>query len=94
MKVSLKRFNAKGNGFNYVVLLNAAEIGSIYKIKDTTTETHPWKAYFGIGQDYRYIGAFYTGKQDAVSAVVAEFIKLSGAYYGPTITNLDSPTNY
>ncbi len=41
-----------------------------------TTEkgcTHPWKAYKGVGNDHRFLGAFYAadgGKEAAIDAIL------------------------
>ena len=40
-----------------VVIVDGREVGFITKYNSTNTETHPTKAYFGIGHNAVYLGA-------------------------------------
>ena len=61
------------NPERWVVRRNGNDIGLLEKYKDTKDETHPWKAFRGIGMACRYEGAFYgkDGREQAKAAVVA-----------------------
>ncbi len=45
-------------------------IGMLEKYRNNRSETHPWKAFAGIGMKARYIGAFYDGREAALEAVL------------------------
>lgn len=48
-------------------------LGMLEKYRNTRTDTHPWKAYRGVGRDANFIGAYYPadgGKKAALAAVV------------------------
>lgn len=56
----------------YVVLENGEEIGLIEKYRDNKSETHPWKAFRGIGMGCQFIGSFYPeegGKKAAINSI-------------------------
>jgi len=70
--VELKKIKMGGVDFAFVVVRDGEEIGFITKYRDTRTETHPWKAYVGIGHHSTYLGAAYgsDGKAKAIKAIV------------------------
>lgn len=57
---------------------NGVSIGRVEKLRNTATESHPWKAFFyitppGPKVQTEYLGAFYTdqgGKRDAIQAII------------------------
>lgn len=56
-----------------VVIVNGREVGFLTKGKNNATDTHPWKAFRGIGMAAEYRGSFYTregGKKAALRAIV------------------------
>lgn len=57
----------------YVVTDGGREVGLLEKYRNTRTDSHPWKAFAGIGVGSRFIGAFYPedGGRDAALAAVA-----------------------
>jgi hypothetical protein len=63
----------QGRAALHVVLEGDREVGLLEKYKNTKTETHPWKAFKGIGEACQYLGAFYgrSGKADALAAIAA-----------------------
>lgn len=70
--VELKKIQMGGIPFAFVVIRDGEEIGFITKHRDTRTETHPWKAFVGIGHHATYLGAVYgsDGKARAIQAIV------------------------
>ncbi len=47
----------------------------IHQFFDSRTDSHPWKAFRGIGLAARFLGTFYGregGKRAAIAAVLAE----------------------
>ena len=57
-----------------LVTRNGTEIGLLEKYPSSRSERHPWKAFRGIGDACKYVGAFYPedgGKQAALAAVTA-----------------------
>lgn len=70
--VELKKIRMGGIPFAFVVIRDGEEIGFITKHRDTRTETHPWKAFVGIGHHATYLGAVYgsDGKARAIQAIV------------------------
>ena len=70
--VELKKIKMGGIPFAFVVVRDGHEIGFITKYRDTRTETHPWKAFVGIGEHSTYLGAAYgsDGKAKAIQAIV------------------------
>lgn len=43
----------------FVVSLDGVELGLLEKYRDTRTDTHPWKAFVGIGAACEFIDAWY-----------------------------------
>jgi hypothetical protein len=43
----------------YLVFRGADVIGMLEKYRDTRSERHPWKAFWGTGEKVSYLGAFY-----------------------------------
>jgi len=58
----------------YLVITDGKEIGLLEKYKNTKTETHPWKAFLGVGENAQYLGAIYgpAGKQRATNWILQE----------------------
>ena len=55
----------------WVVTSAGRELGLIEKYRDTQTETHPAKAFAGIGPQARYLGAWYgPGMFEAAQAAI------------------------
>lgn len=48
----------------FLVLVNGVEAGTIEKFKNTKNDQHPWKAFNGIGNAVKYMGAFYEGNPE------------------------------
>jgi hypothetical protein len=73
MKRTLKRIESNiKNPSRFVVMENGKEIGLIEKYRDTRTETHPYKAFQGIGMACTFIRSFYPaegGKDAAIAAI-------------------------
>lgn len=67
----------------WVVAADGREIGLLVKIRDTRVDTHPYKAYLGIGAGSKLLGFYWTGpvpghpeektggRQAAIQAIVA-----------------------
>lgn len=55
----------------WVVLVEGREVGFLTRFANSRTETHPWKAFAGIGPEARFLGAFYDGLAAAITTVVA-----------------------
>ena len=53
-----------------VVLVEGRESGFLTKYNNTRSDTHPYKAFSGVGRNATYLGAFYNGKAAAIEAVV------------------------
>jgi hypothetical protein len=60
-----------GNPALYLVLWGSEKIGLLEKYPNTKTETHPWKAYIGVGQAAEFIGSHYgkDGRSKACRAI-------------------------
>jgi hypothetical protein len=43
----------------YVVKDGEAAVGMLVKYRDTRTETYPWQAYLGTGDNPTFLGAYY-----------------------------------
>lgn len=46
-------------------------LGFLTRFRDTRTETHPWKAFRGIGATAVYLGAFYRAEGGQAAAIAA-----------------------
>lgn len=70
--VELKKIKISGAGMAFAIVRDGEEIGFITKYRDTRTETHPWKAFVGIGEHSTFLGVAYgsDGKARAIQAVV------------------------
>jgi hypothetical protein len=74
MSVEQVRKAGTGTAALFIVKNEAGKvIGLLEKYRDTRHETHPWKAFIGVGMNAKYLGAHYgpTGKKDALNAVLA-----------------------
>lgn len=65
----------------WVILQDRREIGFLTRYANSKRETHPWKAFRGIGMSAEYLGAYYSadgGKRAAIAAVVENRAKEGG----------------
>ena len=71
--VRLDRSQPACSGELWVVSNEGEEVGFVTKCRRTRGESHPWKAFRGIGFAAEFLGSFYPregGKHAAILAVV------------------------
>lgn len=93
MSYEAKLVRDKGREFMYAVVPAGEDpspenaVGVLTKFKDTRTEKHPWKAFVGVGERIRHIGAFYP--EDGVKEAALEAVLASAGIVEKTIWNSD-----
>lgn len=71
----LVRKGGRGSYSLYLIRVNGRAVGLLEKYPNTRTETHPWKAFLGVGLKADYQGAFYAedgGKKAALDAILSK----------------------
>ena len=73
MNASVRLERKDDSGELWVVSRGGAEVGFVTKCARRKGESHPWKAFRGIGFAAEFLGSFYPregGKNAAVLAIV------------------------